>query len=118
MHLLEFTPEQIEENRRHHGGDLFLEDDVVLACLFDGGLFGVGVSVNPATGLMILSQVAQDLDALQRAFDDLVDKAYTKFNDPLHNPDHVDAMKELSSFLSGRVDEIRADLGYPHNLAA
>jgi hypothetical protein len=88
MHLLDFTPEQIEENRRHHGGSLFLSEDVAVACLLNGGVFGVGLSVCPTTGEMILSQVAQDLDALMRTFDDLVNEAYAKFNDPLHNPDH------------------------------
>jgi hypothetical protein len=58
MHLLGFTPEQIEENRRHHGGSLFLSENVAVACLFDGGVFGVGLSVCPTTGEMILSQVA------------------------------------------------------------
>ena len=102
MHLLDFTPEQIEENRQHHGGSLFLSEDVALACLFDGGVFGVGVSVCPTTGEMILSQVAEDLGALMRAFDDLVNEAYAKFDDPLHNPDHVSAMLDFRAFLSGR----------------
>jgi hypothetical protein len=113
MHLLDFTPEQIEENRRHHGGSLFLSEDVAVACLLDGGVFGVGLSVCPTTGEMILSQVAQDLVALMQAFDDLVNEAYAKFNDPLHNPDHVSAMMDFRAFLSGRAEEISADLAPP-----
>ena len=113
MHLLDFTTEQIEENRRHHGGSLFLSEDVAVACLLDGGVFGVGLSVCPTTGEMILSQVAQDLVALMQAFDDLVNEAYAKFNDPLHNPDHVSAMMDFRAFLSGRAEEISADLAPP-----
>jgi hypothetical protein len=83
MHLLEFTPEQIENN-----GLLHLSDDVAIACLSDGGVFNVGLSVDPITGEMILSQVAEDLGTLMRAFDALVEDAFTKFNDP-RNADHV-----------------------------
>jgi hypothetical protein len=110
MNLLEFTPDQIEENRRHHGGSLFLSDDVAVAALLDGGVDGVGVSVDPITGEMVLSNVAEDLGALMQAFDDLVDQAFAKFGDP-HNPDHATAMVDFLGFLSGRTQEIRADAG-------
>jgi hypothetical protein len=118
MHILDFAPERIEENRRHNNGKLFLSDDVALACLLDGGVFGVGLSVDPITGEMILSQVAQDLGALMRAFDDLVDQAFAKFDDPLHNPDHAEAMMEFRGFLCGHAEEISADLGPHQDLAA
>lgn len=48
----------------------------------------MGLSVDPITGEMILSQVAEDLGTLMRAFDALVEDAFTKFNDP-RNADHV-----------------------------
>jgi hypothetical protein len=116
MHILEFTLEQIQENRRRHGGELFLSDDVAFAILSDGS-FGVGVSVDPTTGEMVLSQVAEDLGSLMRAFDDMVDQAYAKFNDPLTNPDHVEAMMEFRAFLSGRAEEFSADLAPYDQLA-
>jgi hypothetical protein len=51
MHSLEFTDEQIEENRRHHGGSLYLSDDVAINFLVNGAVdFGVGVSVCHKTG--------------------------------------------------------------------
>jgi hypothetical protein len=110
MQLLDFTPEQIEENRRHHGGSLYLSDDVAVAALLDGSVDGVGVSVDPVTGEMVLSQVAEDLGGLMQAFDDLVDQAFAKFSDP-HNPDHATAVVDFLGFLSGRTEEIRADAG-------
>jgi hypothetical protein len=94
-----------------------LSEVVAVACLFDGGVFGVGVSVCPTTGEMVLSQVAQDLDALMRAYDDLVNEAYAKFKDLLHNPDHVSAVMEFRAFPSGRAEEISVDLAPAHDLA-
>jgi hypothetical protein len=51
------------------------------------------------------------------AYDDLVNEAYAKFNDPLHNSDHVSAMMEFRAFLSGRAEEISVDLAPAHDLA-
>jgi hypothetical protein len=110
MEVLEFTPEQIEENRRHHGGRLYLSDDVAFAALFDGSVDGVGVSVDPTSGEMVLLKVAEDLGGLMQAFDDLVDQAFAKFSDP-YNADHATAMMDFLNSLSGRIEEIRADAG-------
>jgi hypothetical protein len=110
MQVLGFTPEQIEENRRHHGGSLHLSDDVALAALFDGCVDGVGVSVDPVSGEMVLSKVVEDLGGLAQAFNSLVDQAFAKFSDP-RNPDHATAMIDFLDSLSGRIEEIRADAG-------
>jgi hypothetical protein len=110
MEVLEFTPEQIEENRRHHGGRLYLSHDVAFAALFDGSVDGVGVSVDPTSGEMVLSKVAEDLGGLMQAFDDLVDQAFAKFSDP-YNADHATTMMDFLNSLSGRIEEIRADAG-------
>jgi hypothetical protein len=66
MHILEFTDEQIEENRRYHGGSLYLSDDLA--------------------------------------------KAYSKFNDPLGNPEHACAMMQFRGTLMGCAEEFWADL--------
>ena len=87
----------------------------VINCLFYGGVDGPGVSVCHKTGEMVLNQVAQDLDALKLAFEDLVNQAYSKFNDPLGNPDHTDAIMEFLAYLSGRGEEVWADLESPYD---
>jgi hypothetical protein len=64
---------------------------------------------------MVLNQVAQDLDALKLAFEDLVNQAYSKFNDPLGNPDHAAAMMQFRGTLLGFAEEFWADLESPYD---
>ena len=116
MHSLEFTDEQIEENRRHHGGSLYLSDDVAINFLVNGAVdLGVGVSVCHKTGELVLNQVAQDLEALGRALGDLIDQAYAKFNDPLGNSEHADAMMQFRGTLMGGAEQFWYDLESPHD---
>ena len=116
MHILEFTDEQIKENRRHHGGSLYLSDDVAINFLVNGAVdLGVGVSVCHKTGELVLNQVTQDLEALGRALGDLIDEAYSKFNDPLGNPEHAWAMMQFRGTLMGCAEEFWYDLESPHD---
>jgi hypothetical protein len=80
-----------------------------------GGVFGVGESVCHKTGELVLNQVTQDLEALGRALGDLIDEAYSKFNDPLGNPEHAWAMMQFRGTLMGCAEEFWYDLESPHD---
>jgi hypothetical protein len=101
---LDFTPEQIEMNRRHGAGQLFLSEDVTDGLIDCGGFegaFEVGVTVCATTGELIESKVTRELEALEQAFDDLVDEAVAKFRNR-RDPDHAKAMESFLTYVRGR----------------
>jgi hypothetical protein len=103
MEQLDFTPAEIEANRRYHGR-LFLSEEA-LEC-FDCG-FMVGETVCTTTGELIQPKVTRDLDALHYQVIGLFDRAAATFKNRHSNPTERAAMKAFLNYVTCRSEMIR-----------
>jgi hypothetical protein len=109
MEQLDFTPQQIEANRHHHG-QLFLSEDTLEA--FDCG-FMVGETVCPTTGELLKSQVARDLDSSKDHLIELFDRAEAAFKDRHSDLTERAAMMDFIRFVKCKAEVARLRMEVP-----
>lgn len=109
MEELDFTPQQVEANRRYHG-QLFLSEDALEAFICG---FMFGEMVCPTTGELLQPRVTRDLFSLDVQLVELFDRANAAFKDR-HN-DHTEraAMMTFIRMAEGRAEAARLQLEKP-----